>query len=105
MYAPSPRGQSALFIGINYAPEPTGIGPYTTGMAEGLARRGWGVDVITGFPHYPWWRIPEEHRTLRERCPSSPGAPLRAEASQFFDPGASRSDIRHAHGDVALGPT
>lgn len=61
---PARRGPRALFIGVNYAPEPTGIGPYTAGMAEGLAARGWEVDVITGHPHYPWWRIPEEHRDL-----------------------------------------
>ncbi|WP_198668944.1 glycosyltransferase family 4 protein [Homoserinimonas sp. OAct 916] len=45
------------FIGINYAPEPTGIAPYTAGMAEGLVRTGDHVRVITGFPHYPQWRI------------------------------------------------
>lgn len=44
-------------IGINYAPEPTGIAPYTAGMAEGLAQSGDNVRVITGFPHYPQWRI------------------------------------------------
>lgn len=45
------------FIGINYAPEPTGIAPYTAGMAEGLARTGDHVRVITGYPHYPQWRV------------------------------------------------
>lgn len=53
-----------LFIGVNYAPEPTGISPYTTGMAEGLAERGHPVNVITSYPHYPWWRVPEEHTQL-----------------------------------------
>jgi len=56
--------QSVLFIGVNYAPEPTGISPYTTGMAEGLAQRGHRVRVITSYPHYPWWRVPEEHAQL-----------------------------------------
>ena len=55
---------SALFVGVNYSPEPTGIGPYTAGMARGLAERGWAVSAITGHPHYPWWRTPEEHRGL-----------------------------------------
>lgn len=58
------RAPSVLFVGVNYAPEPTGIGPYTTGMAEGLAARGWDVAALTGHPHYPWWRVPEEHRGL-----------------------------------------
>lgn len=56
--------QKVLVIGINYAPEPTGISPYTTAMAEELVRRGRRVRVITSYPHYPWWRVPEEHRSL-----------------------------------------
>ncbi len=59
--------RSVLFVGVNYAPEPTGIGPYTTGMATGLGAHDWKVSVITGHPHYPWWRIPEEHRGLPAR--------------------------------------
>lgn len=51
-----------LLIGINYAPEETGIAPYTTELAEHLASSGWGVTVITGMPHYPQWRVPEEYR-------------------------------------------
>ncbi|WP_194420383.1 glycosyltransferase [Microbacterium abyssi] len=56
--------RSVLFVGVNYAPEPTGISPYTTGMAEGLAQRGHHVRVITSYPHYPWWRVPDDHATL-----------------------------------------
>lgn len=49
-----------VILGINYAPENTGIAPYTTGMAAGLAARGHQVRVLTGFPHYPQWqrRVP-----------------------------------------------
>lgn len=65
---PPSSDRPTLFIGINYAPEPTGISPYTTGMAEGLAERGHRVDVITSYPHYPWWRVPEEHRQLPKRA-------------------------------------
>lgn len=60
----APAERPILFIGINYAPEPTGISPYTTGMAEGLASRGHDIRVITSYPHYPWWRVPEEHAHL-----------------------------------------
>ncbi len=42
-------------LGINYAPEPTGIAPYTTGVAVGLTARGHDVRVLTGCPHYPQW--------------------------------------------------
>ncbi len=46
-------------LGINYAPEPTGIAPYTTGLAMGLTERGHDVRVLTGFPHYPHWKRDE----------------------------------------------
>jgi colanic acid biosynthesis glycosyl transferase WcaI len=43
-------------VGINYAPEPTGIPVYTTGLAEYLAGRNAAVTVYAGFPYYPAWR-------------------------------------------------
>ena len=45
-----------LIIGLNYAPEPVGIGPYTTDLAEELARRGHRVEVVAGKPYYPQWK-------------------------------------------------
>lgn len=45
-----------LILGLNYAPEPVGIGPYSTGLAEGLAARGHDVTVVAGKPYYPQWR-------------------------------------------------
>lgn len=54
-----------LVISLNYAPEPTGIAPYSTGLAEGLAARGHDVRVITGIPHYPEWRNYTGVRALR----------------------------------------
>ncbi len=53
----SERTRHVLFVGINYAPEPTGIAPYTAGMAAALAKRGWRVSAITTHPHYPAWRV------------------------------------------------
>lgn len=50
-------GRRILVIGINYWPEPTGIAPYTTGMAEHLVELGASVEVLTGVPHYPQWRV------------------------------------------------
>lgn len=44
-----------LVIGVNYAPEITGIAPYTSTMAEGLHEAGHDVQVIAGIPHYPQW--------------------------------------------------
>jgi len=45
-----------LLVGLNYAPEPVGIGPYSTGLAEALAQRGHDVSVLAGKPYYPQWR-------------------------------------------------
>ncbi len=45
-----------LIVAQNYAPEPTGNAPYTTGLAEHLVSRGHQVTVLTGVPHYPSWR-------------------------------------------------
>jgi glycosyltransferase involved in cell wall biosynthesis len=45
-----------LIAGMNYGPEVTGIGPYTTDLAEHLARLGNDVVVSTTYPHYPHWR-------------------------------------------------
>ena len=59
---------NVLVIGINYAPEVTGIAPYTTAMAEHFARCGANVTVLAGVPHYPSWTVDELYRRrLRTR--------------------------------------
>ena len=73
---PSLAGKHVLVVGINYAPEPTGIAPYTTGVAEQLARSGAAVTVLTGLPHYPSWNVPVGHRRRRRVVESAePGRP------------------------------
>ncbi|WP_457143599.1 glycosyltransferase family 4 protein [Mycobacterium sp. URHB0021] len=52
----SRRAVRVAILGINYTPEPTGIAPYTTGLASGLTKRGHDVRVLTGYPHYPQWK-------------------------------------------------
>lgn len=54
-----------LIIGINYRPETTGIAPYTSDLAEHLADNGHRVAVITGFAHYPAWRLEPGERRIR----------------------------------------
>lgn len=54
-----------LIVGLNFAPEPTGIAPYTTAAAEELTRRGHRVTVVTGYPHYPQWRVHDGYRGWR----------------------------------------
>jgi colanic acid biosynthesis glycosyl transferase WcaI len=62
----SVRGRNILIVGINYWPEPTGIAPYTTGMAEYLAEHAASVEVLTGLPSYPSWTVaPQYRRGLR----------------------------------------
>lgn len=51
-----------LITGINYAPEATGIAPYTAGLAEHLSARGHQVTVVTGLPSYPQWRVHDGYR-------------------------------------------
>ncbi|MFM5923580.1 MAG: WcaI family glycosyltransferase [Novosphingobium sp.] len=50
------KPRKVLIVGLNYAPEPVGIGPYTQGLAEALAARGARVRVIAGKPYYPQWQ-------------------------------------------------
>lgn len=55
---------SVSIVSINYAPEVTGIGVYSGGMARYLARIGHRVVVHTGFPYYPkWCKLPTDRRT------------------------------------------
>lgn len=51
-----------LICGINYYPEPTGIGKYTGEMASWLAKQGHEVNVITALPHYPAWSIDANYK-------------------------------------------
>lgn len=56
-------------LGLNFAPEPTGIAPYTSGLADSLSARGHEVEVLTGYPHYPAWRLMTGYRgwSMEER--------------------------------------
>ncbi|MEM7568723.1 MAG: WcaI family glycosyltransferase [Pseudomonadota bacterium] len=46
-----------LMLGLNYAPELTGVAVYTTELAEALCARGHHVKVVTSYPYYPHWKI------------------------------------------------
>jgi colanic acid biosynthesis glycosyl transferase WcaI len=50
-----------VILSINYWPEVTGIGAFTTYRAEYLAQAGHDVEVCTSFPYYPEWKIPEDY--------------------------------------------
>lgn len=61
------RTGSVAIYGVNYAPEPTGIGPYTAELAEYLVGLGAVVRVITTFAHYPHWQVSAGDRGVRRR--------------------------------------
>lgn len=52
--------KNITLIGINYFPESSAIGLYSTQLAEYLAQTN-NVEVITGFPYYPEWKISNEY--------------------------------------------
>jgi len=51
-------------IGINFYPEDSSTGLYSTQMAEYLAKTNT-VDVVTGFPYYPEWEIREDYKNKK----------------------------------------
>ena len=51
-----------LIYSYNYYPEPIGIAPLMTELAEGMVKRGYEVRVITAMPWYPEGEIQPEYR-------------------------------------------
>jgi len=51
-------------IGINFYPEDSSTGLYSTQMAEYLSKNHT-IDVITGFPYYPEWEIRNEYKNKK----------------------------------------
>lgn len=54
-----------LILGLNFHPEPTGIGKYTGELAAYLAAQGHRVRVITTPPYYPHWQVGHGYRAAR----------------------------------------
>jgi colanic acid biosynthesis glycosyl transferase WcaI len=52
-----------LICSGNFFPEKTGIGKYSAEMAAWLAGRGHQVEVITGFPYYPEFKLAKPYRS------------------------------------------
>ncbi len=57
-----PQTMRILIYTYNYFPEPIGIAPLVTELAEGLVKRGHQVRVVTGMPNYPQRRIYDGYR-------------------------------------------
>ena len=47
-------------IGVNYGPEDSAIGLYSTQMMQYLAKEN-NIEVVTGFPYYPEWKIRKDY--------------------------------------------
>lgn len=67
-----------LLYGLNFDPEPVGIGKYTGEWARWLSSCGHQVRVITAPPYFPQWRVQPSHRNayvverdglIVQRCP------------------------------------
>jgi len=54
--------KNITFIGLNYAPEDTAIGLYSTQWVNFLKDSGFNVSVITAFPYYPQWEIEASYK-------------------------------------------
>ena len=53
-----------LVISSNFSPEQTGISVYSTDLALEVLSSEFAVTVLTGLPHYPWWKTPEKYEHL-----------------------------------------
>lgn len=93
-----------LLIGLNYAPEVVGIGPYTTELAEHLAASGNEVSVLTGFPYYPHWRIDPAYRGKRPILVERTNG-VRVVRSPILLPGTGHSTLRRILFDSSLAVT
>jgi colanic acid biosynthesis glycosyl transferase WcaI len=76
-----------LIYGINFHPEPTGVGKYSGEMAQWLAARGHEVRVVTAPPSYPPWRVfPGYHAWRYSRETSRPQNGNETSAGGEHDP-------------------
>jgi colanic acid biosynthesis glycosyl transferase WcaI len=58
-------GMRILICSGNFFPEKTGIGKYSAEMAAWFAARGHEVEVVTGFPYYPEFRLSAPYTRTR----------------------------------------
>ncbi|WP_339846187.1 WcaI family glycosyltransferase [Dokdonia sp. Asnod3-C12] len=56
------QGKHITLISLNFYPEDTAIGLYSTQLAEYLESLGALLSVITAFPYYPKWEIAESYQ-------------------------------------------
>ena len=54
--------KNITFISLNYAPEDSAIGLYSTQWVNFLKEAGYNVTVVTAFPYYPKWEISSDYK-------------------------------------------
>ena len=55
--------KNITLISLNYAPEDSAIGLYSSQWVEFLESNGHNVTVVTAFPYYPQWEIYNDYRS------------------------------------------
>jgi colanic acid biosynthesis glycosyl transferase WcaI len=113
------RRPAVLVVGLHYAPEHSGNAPYTTGLARHLASVGMAVTAITGYPHYPEWRLHPDYtrrrptemdqgvrlRRLRHPVPANPTGGARIVMESVYASGVTAQLLRRrADVVVAVSP-
>ena len=58
-------GMRILLYGINFAPEPVGIGKYSGELAIWLAQQGHQVKAITAQPYFPSWKLGNGNKVFK----------------------------------------
>jgi len=87
-----------LLYGINFRPELTGVGKYSGELADWLAGRGHGVEVVTAPPYYPEWRVPAGYRAWAWRQErDGPGNRVRVWRCPLWVPSRVRTMTRLVH--------
>ncbi len=89
------RRMRILILSINYWPEVTGIGAFTTYRAEHLAAAGHDVEVCTTFPYYPAWKVPADYSGKLAMTESRNGVRIRRGFAYVPNPATSFKRIVH----------
>lgn len=106
-------------VSICYAPDSTGIAPYSADLCEVLTSSGANVRALVGVPHYPSWQVHADYRSskvfheiregveltrVRHYVPSSASVARRARYEASFSIAGLRA-TRDWRPDVALAVT
>ena len=90
-----------VILSINYWPEVTGIGAFTTYRAEYLASAGHDVVVCTTFPYYPEWKVPPDYSGKLFATETRNGVRIRRSCAYIPSPATSVKRIAHEASFIA----